>query len=101
MKFMQGNIFNDILVFTALFFLSRLLIDTLLKQDDVVILEKFVKAYQEVCNTSRLLIQVIVIIFYKYIAVQNVNKEIVSLISNFSINHRFEFSHAILKSEYV
>ena len=57
---MQGNIFNDILVFTALFFLSRLLIDTLLKQDDVVILEKFVKAYQEVCNTSRLLIQVIV-----------------------------------------
>ena len=53
---MQGNIFNDILVFTALFFLSRLLIDTLLKQDDVVILDKFVRAYQEVCNTCRLLI---------------------------------------------
>lgn len=29
-------------------FLSRLLIDTLLKQDSVVILDKFVKAYQEV-----------------------------------------------------
>ena len=32
------------------FSLSRLLIDTLLKQDSVVILDKFVKAYQEVCT---------------------------------------------------